>query len=74
MSSLRSRLGLALVTIALLNGCAGTVPFSACPPWPSAGPAVADEIERALVPPAAFPATWDWLDRLYRLKDQLAVC
>ena len=62
-----------LILCLLLCGCASPV-ATTCPPWPAAGPAVADELERALSQPEAWPAAWDWIDRLYKLKDQLAGC
>lgn len=52
---------------------AAPVPVSGCPSWPVAGPAVAAELE-AKLPPDAAPATWEWLSRLLKLRDQLKVC
>jgi len=49
------------------------VVLDTCPSWPVAGPAVAAELETKL-PPAAAPATWEWLARLSKLRDQLKVC
>jgi hypothetical protein len=45
---------------------------SACPPWPTAGPSVAAELEG--LPWERMPATADWLGRLDKLHDQLATC
>jgi hypothetical protein len=33
---------------------------------------VAAELSR--LPPLDYPATWEWIDRLARLKDQLQAC
>lgn len=64
-----------LVRVAILalssSGCAGAS-SSVCPPWPEAGPAVADELTR--LPEAEFAALWDWMARLDVLRDQLAFC
>lgn len=45
---------------------------TACPAWQPAGPAVAAEL--AQLPPERFPATWDWIGRLAKLRDQLEAC
>lgn len=65
---------LTLAATLCLTACAGTGSSGpgACPPWPVAGPAVAAELER--LPPAEYPATWGWIERLARLRDQLQVC
>lgn len=47
-------------------------PVTTCPPWPAAGPAVAAELDA--LPPERFPATWAWLARLAKLRDQLEAC
>lgn len=78
----RPKLLLALATALplFLTGC-GTaisepparVVSNTCPAWPVAGPAVAAELV-AKLPPAVAPATWEWLGRLSKLRDQLKVC
>ena len=40
-----------------------------CPPWPVAGAAVAEELD--YLPEKDFPALWEWLARLEKLRDQL---
>ena len=60
---------LAAATI-FLNACASGT--SSCPPWPVAGPEVAAELEQ--LPPKAFPAFWEWMNRLANLRDQLEIC
>ena len=40
-----------------------------CPPWPVAGAAVAQELD--YLPEKDFPALWEWLARLEKLRDQL---
>ena len=72
MHSLRSRLGLPLAAMLCFAGCATAPVVSSCPPFPEPGLAVVGELER--LTEAEYPATWDWLDRLYRLRDQLAAC
>lgn len=42
-----------------------------CPPYPKAGPAVADELEK--IDPAIIPATIEWIQRLDRMADQIEV-
>ena len=68
------RLGLIALATSFLIGCATAGSKPSCPPWPVAGPAVADELERGLAPAENYPATWMWLTRLDKLRDQLALC
>lgn len=53
-----------------LAGC-GTTRYDACPPYPIAGVAVADELETHC---ADCEATWEWLSRIATLKEQLDLC
>lgn len=60
-----------LIAMISLGGCE-TATFNAsviCPPWPKAGPQVADELSR--LPALDYPATWEWIARLEKLRDQL---
>ena len=58
-----------------LTGC-GAAAFEAgsCPTWPVAGPAVAEEVERGMMPADRFPAFWEWMGRVDKLSDQLLAC
>ena len=58
-----------------LSGC-GSAAFEAdsCPTWPTAGPAVAEEMEAGAMPPDRFPAFWEWMGRVDKLRDQLLSC
>ena len=67
----RFRYALLLIPMLCASGCAGAG-FSGCPPWPAAGPSVADELET--LPGKDYPALWQWLAALERLRDQLALC
>ena len=55
-----------------LSGC-GSAAFEAdsCPTWPTAEPAVAEEMEAGAMPPDRFPAFWEWMGRLDKLRVQL---
>ena len=70
------RVAVPVILLGLLAGCATTT--SSCPPWPKAGPRVADELERTLneqgKPKPEWQDTWDWLQRLDKLEKQLKVC
>ena len=68
---------LALILALFSSACGGVVSEAAppvCPPWPTAGLAVARELERACLPEERCPVTWVWLSRLDVLKRQLARC
>jgi hypothetical protein len=58
-----------------LGGC-GSTAFAAgsCPAWPEAGPAVAEEVERGMMPADRFPAFWEWMGSMDKLRDQLLAC
>ncbi|GAB4197828.1 MAG: hypothetical protein OHK0024_36770 [Thalassobaculales bacterium] len=55
-----------------VSACATAHSDAVCPPWPVAGAAVAAELEG--LAPGAYPALWAWIERLARLRDQLAAC
>ena len=55
----RRILPLALITtLAIFLGGCGSEAYAAgsCPAWPEAGPAVAEEVERGMMPADRFPA------------------
>jgi len=69
-----------------LIGCAQTPQqINSCPVWPDPSPGVADELKENCIYTVKEAqkmvcrredkcrATWEWLDRLYVLKDQLSV-
>ena len=58
---------LMLLLMLFVNGCAKA--RCDCPPWPIAGAAVAQELD--YLPEKEFPALWEWLARLDKLRDQL---
>jgi hypothetical protein len=59
---------LTLLILSLSSGCADS--SGVCPPFPAAGPGVADEFTA----PPEKPATKAWYQRLKRLDEQLQVC
>ena len=65
-----------IATLAIfLSGCRSAVFESGmCPTWPEAGPIVAVEIERGMMPQDQFPAFWGWMGRVDKLRDQLLAC
>lgn len=63
MRSLTSRAVAAVLLTSCLAGCTTTI--SKYPPWPKAGPAVAEELAR--LPAEEYPASWDWIDRLAKI-------
>lgn len=75
MISSRRRLVLVATATISLAACATAASepapraVAACPPYPVAGPAVADELER--LPASQVPALWEWFGRLDRFRDQL---
>ncbi len=74
---IRRILPLALIaTLAVSLSACGSAAFEAdsCPTWPAAGPAVAEEMEAGAMLPDRFPAFWEWMGRLDKLRDQLSDC
>ena len=65
-----------IVTLAISLSAFGSAAFEAdsCSTWPTAGPAVAEEMEAGAMPPDRFPAFWEWMGRLDNLRDQLLAC
>ena len=68
-------LALLAVLVTFLSGC-GSAAFEAgsCPTWPEAGETVAMEVERGMMPADRFPAFWEWMGRVDKLRDQLLSC
>ena len=74
---IRLILPLALIaTLAIFLGGCGSAAYAAgsCPAWPEAGPAVAEEVERGMMPADRFPAFCEWMGRVDKLRDQLLAC
>jgi len=70
-------LPLALIaTLAIFLGGCGSAAFEAgsCPTWLEAGPVVAEEVKRGMMPTDRFPAFWEWMGRVDKLRDQLSDC
>ena len=71
---------LPLVLLALLvlclSGCAQTSYKPACPAWPVGGKKVAHELEKVCYTEGKniCPATFEWIDRLDKLRRQIEVC
>src|SRR3954463_4187838 len=67
---------LLLVLMSLLTGCATSNPtaINSCPAWPEPNSKVADELEKNCTPQEKCPYIWEWISRLYVLRDQLMVC
>ncbi len=59
----------------LLIGC-GTAVFEegTCPTWPLAGAEVAEDLNAGMMPASQYPAFWEWMGRVDKLKDQLSEC
>ena len=65
-----------IVTLAISLSACGSAVFEAgsCPTWPEAGLVVAEEVERGMMPADQFPAYWEWMGRVDKLRDQLLAC
>jgi hypothetical protein len=78
LASLILRLALMLALMLCLIGCRA-VPYNAAPPYPIAGPKVAEELRKHCFPKTGdtgetinlCPATAEWLARIDKLKDQI---
>ena len=70
MLNLKRLQSLSLLAAMLLSGC-GPGSYNV-PPWPVAGPRVADELER-YCSAEDCPATWEWLGRVDVFKRQLDI-
>lgn len=67
-----ARLILVSIVASCLTGCLGATYDGPCPPWPKAGPKVAEEL--ATIPYHGYEDTWAWFGQLDVLRDQLAIC
>ena len=56
----------------LLLGCSTKGNFNYCPAWPYGGTKVAEELEN--VPYDGYEDFWEWIARLYKLKQELDIC
>ena len=62
----------AIPLLLVLTGCFAHTNSSSCPPFPEAGPEVAEELET--IPYDGYEHTWGWLNKVYKLKGQLDEC
>ena len=62
-------LSLTLLAQFFLSSCV-TANYNNCPTFPIGGAKVADELEKA----GELPNTWEWIARLYKLKQELDLC
>ena len=60
-----------LLALNFLSSCR-TINYNNCPVYPVAGPTVATEI--STLDPAMYPATWEWLARINKLRLELELC
>ena len=58
------------IVLICLSSCAKESYESVCPVYPIAGPKVAEELEHA----DALSATWEWIGRLDKLRQELEIC
>jgi hypothetical protein len=56
----------------MLLGCSTKGNFNYCPAWPYGGAKVAEELEN--VPYDGYEDFWEWIARLYKLKQELDIC
>lgn len=69
MVKLSMRLFLWVSILIFVVSCSG-VSVNFCPNFPIAGYKVAKELEQT----GDFPHTWEWIARLYKLKQELDIC
>lgn len=74
MSTKKSQLFILLVIllVILLSSCSRTINSSLCPTFPIGGKKVAEELKN--VPYEGYEDTWEWIARLYKLKQELDLC
>lgn len=60
------------ITSCLPEWLGGEEDINPCPPWPVAGPNVAEELNE--IPFEGNEHFYEWLDRLDKLRQQLEVC
>lgn len=71
VNKLKFSLALMPAALSCLNSCT-TVSYNYCPVYPTAGPEVAAELEKASY--SEFPNTWEWISRIDKLKQELELC
>ncbi len=74
MLRLRNLLYIASLTLAV-TACSTKcvqVNYKFCPTYPVAGAAVAAELENATA--EQYPATWEWIGRIDKLRQELELC
>ena len=63
-----------LTLLICLSACATLLDYkSDCPSFPEPGSGVDEELEMYCMPEEKCPELWDWINRLYKLKDQLEI-
>ena len=67
---------LLLVLVSFLTSCATANSKHICPAWPVGGKKVAHELEKVCYTEGKniCPATFEWIDRLDKLRRQIEVC
>lgn len=68
----KSGAGLTLIGLIFLSSCAKIDYKHNCPIYPAAGEKVAAELEKASYDD--FPATWEWIGRINKLRQELEMC
>ena len=63
---------LVILLVILLSGCSRTINSNFCPTFPLGGHKVAEELKK--VPYEGYEDTWEWIARLYKLKQELDLC
>lgn len=61
-----------ILLVILLLGCSTTASYDNCPYFPIGGKKVAEELEN--VPYQGYEDFWEWIARLYKLKQELDIC
>lgn len=63
-----------MTLLLFLSGCAKENNFNFTPPpFPEPHADVDNELEKVCMPQEKCPRLWEWIDRLYKLKDELEV-
>lgn len=69
----RLRLPLSLMLLVMsLSGCSTPAYYSSCPVYPAGGEKVGKEL--ATIPYEGYQATWEWLGRIDKLRQELELC
>ena len=59
------------LVLSCLSSCT-TTNYNLCPRYPIAGEKVASELEQ--IPAKDLEATWEWLGRINKLRQELEIC